>query len=196
MKKTKYYLTILKIFLSKKITISIIFFLIGLIIGYVLGFFKVHQYISIIDKVSNISIDFSWFSWVGNINPHPRFLSNVAAFEAVIIAFLVPLSIEIISKLSERYNSDVINRSFERYWANKILPTFLLINIVVAIVLGFFIQDDINSTIWKILAWIVLFSFICIAFTVWRVIKKIKTFMGDTQSVINQLYQDVEDSLQ
>jgi hypothetical protein len=169
-------------------------FLVGLILGYVLGLFRIHAFFSY--SLPKISIDFSWLSWLGQITPNPTFLSDVAAFEAAIIAFLVPLSIEIISKISERYNSDVITRSFDNTWENKILPPFLLINIVAAILLRFFVQDDINSVVWKILAWIVLVVFMYIAFAIWRVINRIKTFMSDTKSVINQLYEDVEKSIE
>ncbi|GEM_PF-1337338 len=177
--------------LSKRISIGISF-LVGLILGYILGIFRVHTFFSF----PKVSINFSWLNWFGDVTPNPTFLSDVAAFEAAIIAFLVPLSIEIISKISERYNSDVITRSFESNWENKILPPFLLINIVAAIVLRFLVQDDISSTAWKILAWVVLIIFIYIAFAIWRVINRIKTFMSDTKSVINQLYEDVEKSIE
>ena len=163
---------------SKKIFAGISF-LVGLILGYILGFFKLHTFLP--NLLPKISINFSWFNWLGQVNPNPNFLSDVAAFEAAIIAFLVPLSIEIISKISERYNSDVITRSFENNWANKILPPFLLINIVAAIVLRFLVQDDINSLTWKISAWIVLLVFICIAFAIWRVITRINIFMSYTK---------------
>ncbi|PIR88863.1 MAG: hypothetical protein COU07_04140 [Candidatus Harrisonbacteria bacterium CG10_big_fil_rev_8_21_14_0_10_40_38] len=182
-----------KLLLSKKLLVGICF-LVGLIIGYILGLFKIHTLFSY--SLPIISIDFSWLSWFGRITPNPTFLSDVAAFEAAIIAFLVPLSIEIISKISERYNSDVITRSFNNTWENKILPPFLLINIVAAILLRFFVQDDINSVVWKILAWIVLLVFIYIAFAIWRIINRIKTFMSDTKSVISQLYEDVEKSIE
>jgi len=167
--------------------------LVGLVMGYILGLFKMHILLTFLPR---ISIDFSWLSWLGRITPNPTFLSDVAAFEALVIAFLVPLSIEIISKISERYNSNVITRSFYNTWENKILPPFILINIVAAIVLGFFVQDDVNSVLWKMLAWIVLFVFIYIAFASWRVINRIKIFMSDTKFVIGQLYEDFKRSIE
>jgi hypothetical protein len=180
-------------YLLSKQFLAGISFLVGLILGYVLGLLKAHTVLLVLSK---FSIDFSWLNWLGQITPNPTFLSDVAAFEAVIIAFLVPLSIEIISKISERYNSDVITRSFEDNWENKILPPFLLINIVAAIVLRFLVRDNIDAAAWKILAWIVLLVFIYIAFAIWRVINRIKIFMSDTKSVINQLYEDVEKSIE
>lgn len=168
-------------------------FLVGLALGYVLGLFKIHKFLP---PLPEISINLSWLNWLGQITPNPTFLSDVAAFEAVIIAFLVPLSIEIISKISERYNSDVITRSFENNWENKILPPFLLINIIAAIILRFLVQDDINTVAWKILAWIVLIVFVFIAFAIYRVINRIKTFTSDIKSVLNQLYENVEKSIE
>jgi hypothetical protein len=87
-------------------------------------------------------------------------------------------------------------RSFENVWENKILPPFLLINIVTAIFLRFLVHDDINSLIWKIFAWIILFVFIYIAFAIWRVINRIKSIMSDPKYVINQLYKDVENTIE
>ena len=130
-----------------------------------------------------------------NISPNPTFLSDVAAFEAVFIAFLVPLSIDIISKISERYNSEVIIRTFENRRENKILPPFLLINTIIAIVLRFFVESGVDSLSWKITAWVILLVFIFIAFAIWRVIIRIKTFISDTKTIVNQLYRDVEESL-
>ncbi|MFH1653940.1 MAG: hypothetical protein ABIE74_07770 [Pseudomonadota bacterium] len=133
-----------------------------------------------------------------SVTPNPSFLSDVAAFEAAIIALLIPLSIEIVSKISERYNSDAITRAFENGWGNKILPPFLLINIVAAVFLRFVVSDQVSndSIIWKICAWIVLLIFIIIAVAIWRVIMRIKMFVGDPKAVIDQLYKDVEVSLE
>ncbi|MBI4743313.1 MAG: hypothetical protein HY776_00510 [Actinobacteria bacterium] len=166
-------------------------FLAGLKLGYILGFFRVHNYLSI--NFLEININLTWFS---KITPNPTFLSDVAAFEAIIIAFLVPLSIEIISKISERYNSDVITRVFESGLWNKTLPPFLLINIVAAILLRFLVKDNADSLIWKITAWIVMLMFLYIAFAIWRMILRIKAFMGDTKHIVNQLNKDVNKSLE
>ena len=135
------------------------------------------------------------FKLIENITPKPDFLSDVAAFEAVIIAFLIPLSIEIISKISERYNSEVIINAFENSWGNRILTPSLLVNIVLAIGLRFMPYEEINPLAWKISAWAIFLTFIFIAVIVWRVIIRIKTFISDPEAVINKLYQDVEKSL-
>lgn len=167
-------------------------FILGVILGYIAGYYRALQYILNI-RFTRISLDFSWLS---NVTPNPTFLSDVAAFEAAIIAFLVPLSIEIISKISERYNSDVIIRTFERHWANRILAPFLLLNIVAAVILRFLVVDSADSTIWKIIGWMMLVIFVGVAYAIWRVINRIKVFISNTKSVINELYRNVEESLQ
>lgn len=150
-----------------------------------------HDHVTLQNAFTNADL----ISWFIKIVPNPKFLSDVAAFEAVIIAFLIPLSIEIISKISERYQSEIIIRSFNRSWYNIVLPPFLLINIVFAIILRFLVRDDIESVVWKILAWIVLFALIITAFAIWKVICRIKVFMSDTKYVIDLLNSDVNKSM-
>jgi len=125
------------------------------------------------------------FSMLFNISPNPTFLSDVAAFEAVFIAFLVPLSIDIISKISERYNSEVIIRTFENRRENKILPPFPLINTIIAIVLRFFVESGVDSLYWKIAAWLILIVFISTSIVIWRVTICIKTFISDTKAIVD-----------
>lgn len=167
-------------------------FLTGLVLGYMLGIFKTHTLFSL----PKVSISFSWLSWFGENTPNPVFLSDIAAFEAAIIAFLVPLSIEIISKISQRYDSDVTIRSFTDNWKNKILPPFLLLNIIAAIALRFFIQGDSDSIILSIGSWLMLPALLFVAFVIWRVILDITRMMSDTRSVLDELYNDVKKTLE
>lgn len=140
-------------------------------------------------------IDYS-ISFFSSVTPNPSFLSDVAAFEAAIIALLVPLSIEIVSKISERYNSDVITRNFENNFWNKYLPPLLLINIFIAIALRFIAKESNNSILWNYAAWAVLVFLLFVAFGIYCVIRRIKKFVGDPKAVIDQLYKDVEESLE
>lgn len=177
----------INLFSSKKVQVRI-YIIVGLLLVYLLEIDRFNVLFSLLIN----SINLAWLSWLWGTTLDPSFLSDVAAFEAAIIAFLVPLSIEIISKISERYNSDVITRTFNSIWENRILPPFLLINIVAAIVLRFFVRDDIDNIVLKIFAWLVLLVFLGIAIIILRVINKIKLFMSDTQYAINQLYENVE----
>lgn len=170
--------------------ITIINLAIGVFVGFYLGSSTIGSTI------------FSWFSQITifflnifdsiTVSPDLTFLSDIAAFESGIVAFLLPLSIEIITKLSERYQSDVITRDFEDNITIKSLPLALVINIVLAIILRFcFAHDSYEelSLIWKILIWASLIFFIIIAFLILNVINRIKNYMRDTNFVLDQLYE-------
>ncbi len=133
---------------------------------------------------------------VWQVRPNPPFLSDIAFFEAAIVAFLIPLSIEIISKISERYSSGEITRVFERSRANRYLPRLLVINIIVAIVLRFGTDDHADTLPWKIVAWVVLIFFIIVACLILTVVSNIKAFATDTDYIVKKLYEDIEKSLQ
>jgi len=125
------------------------------------------------------------------------FLSDIIAFETVMVAILIPLSIEIISRISERYNSEVLIYVFQKHWGYKILFPLLLFNLVVLIILKFFMTKEYtNSLVWKIIAWIMLFIFIIIAIIVGLVINRIIKFVSDPKYVLDQLYQNVKKNLE
>jgi len=152
----------------KSTVLILISFTLGLVLRYLFSSLETQQ----------LMADFfqPHLKWILNIRANPAFLSDIAAIEAAIIAFLVPLSIEIISKISERYNSDVITRAFTRKWENRILAPFLLVNIFAAVALRFFIKDDTNAIWWSFTSLIVLIVFMFVAFLIWRVINHIKTY--------------------
>lgn len=159
-------------------------FLVGLILGYALGLFEIHQFFFNFPKIPD---------WFLKFYPKISFLSDVAAFEGVILALLIPLSIDIVSKISERYKSDIIINTFESPWWNRLLPAFLLINIVLAIVLRFFIDDKTEITSqWKCVEWMLLIFLVFIAFVVYFVIQRISNFIKNTDYTIDQLFQRAE----
>ena len=188
---------ILNVATRSNIVLIFIGFMTGGFLGYLFSHWMIHNKLTadILGQLFKIN-SYSLEPWNMNIQANPAFLSDIAAIEAAIIAFLVPLSIEIISKLSERYNSDVITRAFARKWENRLLTPFLLINIILAVIMRFLIKDDTDTICWAFLSWIILIAFMFVAFLIWRVINHIKNFMTEERSVLNQLYEDVEKSIQ
>ena len=143
----------------------------------------------------NIQQDFQWLLTIFDFSPDIKFLSDVAAFEAAIIAFLIPLSIEIVSKLSERYQSAVIVQSFQNSFENRNLYKMLLINIGFAIFLRFLPASNSDDLFWKISSWVIFIFFLYITIAVYKVIKRIKTYMSDPQVVIDILFREAENVL-
>jgi len=128
--------------------------------------------------------------------PSPNFLSDIASFEIVILAFLVPLSIDIVSKISERYKSDSIINLFQKPWQIKYMPIILLINIVFAIALRFLVNEDDKSLFWKIASLIIFLFFIFVVYIVHYSIKRVYNFMISTNNIINLLYESGEKALE
>ena len=120
----------------------------------------------------------------------------MAAFEAVIIGLAVPLSLDIVSRISERYQSEVISKQFIEEWEVVLLPRFLMVNIFLAIGLRFFVADEQSSIIWKILAWITLVSFLVIGIIFVKFIKKLENYITNPEFILDGLYDKAEKSLE
>jgi len=141
----------------------------------------------IIEFFSNI------YFFLKAFNPSPTFLSNIAAIDAVIIAIAIPLSLEIVSKISERYQSEIISKKFFQSYTVTLLPKLLVLNIIVAISLTFFIKENPSFMLWKSLAWItfILFLFIVLFFT-FVFIPRVMRYMRDTKFILKELFNDTE----
>lgn len=128
-----------------------------------------------------------------DFTPTPNFLSDIAAFEAVVIGLAIPLSFEIVSRISERYQSKVITKKFIQNWEIKWLPVFLIVNIIIAITLRFFVRDNPVWTTWKILAWITFVGFLFIAgIFLFKFLPKLKRYMTDTNFILDELFNEAE----
>ena len=142
---------------------------------------------NVIELISNIYIILRAF------NPDPTFLSNIAAIEAVIIAIAIPLSLEIVSKISERYQSEIISKKFLQSRTVTLLPMLLALNIIVAVSLIFFVKENPSSVLWKNLAWITFFLFLFIVlFFTFAFIPRVMRYMRDTKFILKELFNDTE----
>lgn len=178
----------LKNILKSKIILCSISFLIGAVFGYILRDAQINLKIIDISSIFQGELE-SFTSYFFDFVPDPSFLSDIAAFEAVIIGLAIPLSRDIISRISERYNSDTISNRFDREWEVTWLPILLMINISLAIVLRFFWPDNPSSIIWMILAWIIIVSFILIAIIFMRFTLKLKKY-SNTDIILEELYEE------
>lgn len=128
-----------------------------------------------------------------DFTPTPNFLSDIAAFEAVVIGLAIPLSFEIISRISERYQSEVITKKFIQNWEIRWLPIFLIANIIITISLRFFVWDNPIGATWKILAWINFIGFLFIAgIFLFKFLPKLKRYMTDTNFILEELFNEAE----
>lgn len=142
---------------------------------------------NVIEFISNI------YFFLKAFNPSPTFLSNIAAIEAVIIAIAIPLSLEIVSKISERYQSEIISKKFFQSCTVALLLKLLVLNIIVAVSLIFFVAENPSSVLWKNLAWITFFLFLFIVlFFTFVFIPRVMRYMRDTKFILKELFNDTE----
>lgn len=66
------------------------------------------------------------------------FLSDVLAFQTALLALLIPLSFDVISRISDRYKSEIIIRRFQRERIFLSLTGTLIVNITYMLFLRFF----------------------------------------------------------
>jgi hypothetical protein len=135
----------------------------------------------------------SIIAFLSDFTPNPTFLSDIAAFEAVVIAIAIPLSFEIVSRISERYESEVISRRFHTHWTIKWLPFLLIANIIIAVVLRFLTNKNPTTLLWKLAAWITLVVFLVIAVVLlFRFIPRLRHYMTEPDLVLEDLFNEAE----
>lgn len=85
------------------------------------------QYPNFYDHINSFLIDkVILLDNMRNFVPHKDFLSDIIAVQAAIISIAIPISFDVISRISERYKSSVIIEQFNQQWQVKILSLILL----------------------------------------------------------------------
>lgn len=128
-----------------------------------------------------------------NFIPSQNFLVDITTFESVIIGVAIPLSFEIVSRISEKYHSEVISKHFMQNWEIKLLPIFLIINNILAITLRFYIPIKPEGIIWKILAWITFVGFLInTTIFLFKFLPKLKHYMTDINFILEGSFNEAE----
>jgi hypothetical protein len=122
---------------------------------------------------------------------NPAILSDIIAFDIGVLLFWIPLSINIISRISDRYNSEVIVGVFERRWENRWLPKLLTASLTIAVPLKF-MMTDVIYTFENIFMWIVLILFLITLFIVYASIKTVTDYSCRTDDILKGLINDAQ----
>jgi hypothetical protein len=137
----------------------------------------------------------SCIKFIASHVPTSNFLSDIAAFETGVIALAIPLSFDIVSRISERYQSEVITKRFIRAWEIKWLPILLIFNIITAVILRFFVDDNPTSGLWKLLAWLTFFVFLIVVVALFSFFILLKKYMTDMEFILRELFDEAEELL-
>lgn len=173
-----------------KIFVYGVYYLLGLMSAYILEVLEKHTLILPRSKLPEIIL--SLFKQFTKFNPDINFLSDVIAFEAAVVAIAIPLSLEIISRISERYQSQVITKRFNQEWEVGALPLILIINIMMAVILKFSIVGDPTSGIWRFLAWLVFSAFLSTSIMLFFFSIKLQNYITNTEFLLSKLFEDAE----
>ena len=157
--------------LSRKFGLyCILCFFLGLAIGLILGFmFK-------------------------NITPQVGFVSDVIAYQAAIIAIAIPLSFQIISQISERYQSGVITRELKNQWQFKTLICLLSFNSIAAVVFNLAVKE-VDETCEFIFAWCIFIIFVLTFLALLAFFFNFLRYATDTKFLLDRLFDDLNEVL-
>lgn len=130
------------------------------------------------------------------MTPDVGIISDIIAVEIAVFAFFIPLSAEMVSKVSERYHSDVVSNLYSTGIANRILPWLLFVSLVFAILLRFGMEFAFPRQLENALIGLGVSSAVTSLFFAILVFVRMMRFLGDTLWVIRELSKNAEDDLE
>ncbi|MBD2664256.1 hypothetical protein B6N60_01203 [Richelia sinica FACHB-800] len=180
---------------NKQILLFIGTFILGMLIVYGLGLLRIHEIFSHhweFAALKNWLIQVS--SFFMSFSPSLGFVSDVIAYQAAIIAIAIPLSLEIISRISERYQSGVITKEFNRQWQLKVLLVLVIANALSGVTLKFFVDSKIDAG-WKILAWLIFLLFLVTNILLFAFFNMLRQYATKTKFLLDRLFDDLNQVL-
>ncbi|MGJ3251130.1 MAG: hypothetical protein ACFE0J_08360 [Elainellaceae cyanobacterium] len=189
----------------RRISLFLKNFALGTLVGYGLGILRVHTKVLYILQVpqpleSQVNFSFIQVAWdsitylFNTFPPSLEFASDVIAYQAAIIAIAIPLSLEIISRISERYQSGVITKEFNQQWQLRVLLALVITGALLGVTLKFFVDAEI-STAWKFAAWITFLIFFATNFVLFAFFNNLRKYSTQTKFLLNKLFDDVTQTL-
>ena len=97
-----------------------------------------------------------------------------------------------VTRISERYKSEIISNKFLKHWDFYLLLILVIVNILFSVCLRFLITDMINSPIWIILQWVLLFIFLLLIAVFVKFFLRILKIISNPNYILNLLYKDAE----
>ncbi len=128
------------------------------------------------------------------IDPQQDFIKDIFLAYITILSFGIPLSFEIVSRISERFESDIIYDLYSKNEKVNILSVALIINVFLLILLEFCLKIH-KGPCWEIFAWFFFCSFIFITIYSIKVVYLLNRMTRNTEALLDMLFEDVENAL-
>jgi len=136
--------------------------------------------------ICKVLIDF-----IINLAPTPDFLSDIAAFEGILIGVSIPISLQVVSWVVDRYRDQEIAQFFIKEPLYRAQYLLFLPNIIIAILLRFLNISN-SLILWLIFFWLVINIFIFYKF-----IRLVEQYATNTDKLLlRKLKHYVEDILE
>lgn len=200
-----------KIFKIKQILIKntwlIINFTFGLLVGYGLGIIQIHKiFAQNINFKQNLNIWSQVFLFLDQLiwkpflsfSPSFKFVSDVIAYQAAIVAIAIPVSLDIISRISERYQSGIITKEFNQQWQLRTLLVLVVTDALSGVILKFFVvssTETVDTIGWKIVAWIILFFFMVTNIVLFAFFDNLRKYSTSTKFLLDKLFNELDQYL-
>lgn len=130
------------------------------------------------------------------MNFDTNYLVTIIAFYGAVIAFFIPFTIDMSSKLKKQFGSEIIAKRFEDEKVVKTLYVKLLINTFIASVILLFnkIFTGIPLLISNMIILFILIYSISIFFDIYKYVKLLKKYT-DTDEVLKMLQKEISDAI-
>ena len=136
-----------------------------------------------------------WYYLV-NYTPSPAFLSDLISFQAVVLSLALPISIIIVTRITERYKSDSIAQRFLDEWEFKLLFWLLICSIILNVCIKFFFTGTICFLFWKNVAYFALALFFITMFVFIKFVSLLKKYIIGREYILDELFQEIQEYIE
>lgn len=137
-----------------------------------------------------------FIKWVCCMSLDTNYLVAIIAFYGAVIAFFIPFTIDMSSKLKTQYGTEIISNKFESEEVVKYLYIKLLVNTFIASGILLFYKDSSGIAL-LILNTIILFIFIYsinIFYDIFKYVNLLRKYT-DTDEVLKMLQKEIENAV-
>jgi len=127
-----------------------------------------------------------------HLSPSRTFLNTIVSVEAVVIAITLPVSLDVVARMSDRYKSEVLVRTFLESWLVRVLPIAVILNIILIVLVEFLLDDKYTGFWWSFMSWLVLYMFLAVAVSLVIFFYRIIKYITDEDYVVDKLFHEAE----
>ena len=118
-----------------------------------------------------------------------NFFVVIVGFYGAIIAFFIPFSINMISKIGKMYETEIVAEKFKNEREVKDIHIHLLVGIILS---GFILalHDTINQLFFSVIVFFIATHFLYVIYAIYTLIQKLR-FYTDTDKVLEMLQMEI-----